>query len=164
MARKARGFTLIELMVSVAIVGILSSVAIPNFKLSTLRARKAERDMILDGVNRSMQSILIRQGKFGATSVGDWNPAGTPTAQKRAFNYGAAGWKDLDLQIQGHVYHRFYFFADESVNPTTLDIWAEGDLDGDGVVQRKQTWFVLKEGALLERQADTYTPAGDVAF
>ena len=164
MVRKARGFTLVELMVSVAIVGILSSVAIPNFKLSTLRARKAERDVGMDGVNRSLQAILIRQGRFGTTNLGNWNPSGTLTAQKRPFNYGATGWRDLDLQIQGHVYHRYYFYANESVNPVTLDIWAEGDLDGDGATQLKQTWFELREGALLQKMEDTYTPAGDVGF
>lgn len=164
MARKARGFTLVELMVSVAIVGILSSVAIPNFKISTLRARKAERDVMMDGVNRSLQAILIRQGRFGTTNLGNWNPAGAPTTQKRPFNYGAAGWSNLDLQVQGHVYHRYYFAADESQSPATLDIWAEGDLDGDGNTQLKQTWFELREGALLQKMADTYTPAGDVGF
>jgi prepilin-type N-terminal cleavage/methylation domain-containing protein len=168
MARKtSRGFTLIELMASVAIIGVLSSVAVPNYKLASLRARKAERDVVLDAVNRSMQAILVRQGRFAPTSQGDWNPAGTPTTNRRQFDYGAAGWRDLDLQIQGHLYYSYYFLADEATprtDPAYLYVFAKGDLDGDGVIQERDTYFKLVEGALLERQPDVFTPDGDVAF
>ena len=39
-----RGFTLIEVMMVVAIMGLLSSVALPQYQRAVLRARSAERD------------------------------------------------------------------------------------------------------------------------
>ncbi len=45
--RLHRGFTLIELMIVVSIVGMLSTVALPVYRRATLRVRTAERGTIL---------------------------------------------------------------------------------------------------------------------
>lgn len=42
MTRKAQGFTLIELMIVIAIIGILASVAVPQYSQYTMRAKFAE--------------------------------------------------------------------------------------------------------------------------
>ncbi len=57
--QKARGFTLIELMVVIVIVGILTSVAYPSYLQYVVRAkRSAVQQFMLDIANRQEQFIL----------------------------------------------------------------------------------------------------------
>ena len=56
------GFTLIELMIVVAIVGVLAAVAYPSYKRSVEKSRRAEgKALILDAANR-------QERRFGDTN------------------------------------------------------------------------------------------------
>jgi len=64
--RDQKGFTLIELMIVVAIIGILAAIAIPNFLQYQARARQSEARTNLGGVFVSETAYLGEQGRFGS--------------------------------------------------------------------------------------------------
>lgn len=132
-----RGFTLIELMVSVAIVGLLSSVALPVFTKAQLRARAAERDTIMEAIARAVNDVVNQQQRVpGNTWSGVPNPLGTPSTTKRKFDWTAAGWTQLPMVVAGDAYYSYSFRAEDLAGDgknVTLIVSADGDLDGDGL-------------------------------
>ena len=57
-----KGFTLIELLVVVLIIGILSSIALPNYKRSVERTRVAEVQTLLRAIHESQERLLWQKG------------------------------------------------------------------------------------------------------
>lgn len=64
---KARlyGFTLVELLIVVAIIGILATVGIPTFKKMTQKAKKSEAKVLLGGVFTAESAFQAEYGLFG---------------------------------------------------------------------------------------------------
>ena len=59
MSKKARGFTLIEVMIAVAIVGILAAIALPSFQAHLRKGRRADTQaFMMDLANRQQQYLL----------------------------------------------------------------------------------------------------------
>ena len=71
-----KGFTLIELMIVVAIIGILAAVAIPAYGDYTARAQAAEAFTLLDGLKTPMTEAYTSSGQFYINKLND--PANTP--------------------------------------------------------------------------------------
>jgi prepilin-type N-terminal cleavage/methylation domain-containing protein len=69
-SRHHAGFTLVELLIVVIIVGILASVAIPLYRGATERAYLTEADTALGEIQRSMRTVFISQsGGSGCWSI-----------------------------------------------------------------------------------------------
>lgn len=65
MAEKQGGFSLIELMIVVAIVGLLSAIAIPSYNQYLIRANKAAAKGFLLEVASREEQFLIGSGSYG---------------------------------------------------------------------------------------------------
>ena len=64
-----KGFTLIELMIVVAIIGILAAVAIPAYGDYTARAQAAEAFTLMDGVKTPLTELYTSNAYFGISGA-----------------------------------------------------------------------------------------------
>jgi len=65
--KNAKGFTLIELMIVVAIIGILAAVAIPAYQDYTVRARVTEGISVMNSLKVGIAETFSDQGIVGVT-------------------------------------------------------------------------------------------------
>jgi len=66
---KSQGFTLIELMIVVAIIGILATVAIPSYQDYTKRAHVSEGLSLASGVKTAIVEYYSTEGVWPSTNV-----------------------------------------------------------------------------------------------
>jgi len=165
-ARQPRGFTLIELMIVVAIIGVLASVAMPQFNRAQLRAKSAERGTIMDAIGRGVNDSLVNsQGLPVNPWIGEPNPKGVPGPGKRPVSYGtlAIGWEYMPVIIQGEAYYSYSFIVNDAggANGLRMSVIAVGDLDGDSVLSTKQANWKSKGFAFFKDYTDLAWPAED---
>ena len=68
--RDCRGFTLIELMIVVAIVGILAAIAIPQYQIYAGRAQLAEAIHLTEGLKTAIAERLMNTGDPAGSNGG----------------------------------------------------------------------------------------------
>ena len=64
-----QGFTLIELMIVVAIIGILAAIAIPAYQDYTIRAQVSEGLSLADGAKTAVSEYYTNHGTFGTSNT-----------------------------------------------------------------------------------------------
>jgi len=69
MKRNQQGFTLIELMIVIAIIAILMSYAIPAYRDYTVRAKAGEAISIAAAAKQSVSETYISEGQWPATNA-----------------------------------------------------------------------------------------------
>ncbi len=95
--KQRKGFTLIELMIVVAIIGILAAIAIPNFLRFQLKAKSSEGKTNLAAIRTAEQSYYSEFGIYVSAAV---SPAATNMNLKIDFNNVDAGSSPTRIRSQ----------------------------------------------------------------
>jgi type IV pilus assembly protein PilE len=91
-APHARGFTLIEVMVTVAIVAILAGIAFPAYNSSLQRSRVSEGLDLLSAYASRMEQRYQDVGNYGTAGCAPSLPSGSKFAMSCLLNAGGQGY------------------------------------------------------------------------
>lgn len=113
-----KGFTLVELMVVVTIVGILATIAIVGFTKFIEQGRESEAMALLSQISAKEENYRAQRGSYLSAPA---NPVGTtPTeGEKRAWDQTQANWKRLGAKPgKSHVYYQYQVVAGNNTDCT----------------------------------------------
>jgi type IV pilus assembly protein PilA len=141
------GFTLIELMIVVAIIGILAAIAIPNFLRFQLKAKSSEGKTNLAAIRTAEESYFAEYGIYISS---EQSPKVLLNNQKAVFAHNTAG-EGFDVvgwEPEGMVY--FNYSVNILANDFTAAAVANIDAEDD-----PQYWGYSTDPANLAAKAHT---------
>jgi len=143
--RHDRGFTLVELMIVVSLIGVISSIAIPKYLNFTARTSRSEMQETVSKLKLYLKNNYDNQGTFlvpglnqvGASSSSAVNPtAPVPIGQPAPWDNTAFGWNEFQFPPEGAIKMRYSYTmgaADGTGSVHDVTITVCGSFPGLGV-------------------------------
>jgi len=139
MRDRISGFTLIELMIVVAIIAFLSVVAVPNFFKFLAKAKRSEAYMNLGSIYTAQKAYWAEYGRYsdqlsGQGGIG-WEPEGYLGGGKKEkfyYTYGFGNGAEGKNYFTGRLETDHSNLSIAHADRNKFVVGAVGDIDGDG--------------------------------
>ncbi|HFB4036813.1 TPA: pilin, partial [Neisseria gonorrhoeae] len=141
-----KGFTLIELMIVIAIVGILAAVALPAYQDYTARAQVSEAILLAEGQKSAVTEYYLNHGKWPENN----DSAGVASASKIIGKYV----KEVKVEKGVVTATMKSDGVNKEIKDKKLSLWAKRE---DGSVK----WFCGRPVQRADANADTVADAAD---
>ena len=136
---KRQGFTLIELMIVIAIIGFLAMVSVPSFMRFLAKAKRAEAYMQLNSIYAAEKAYWAEHGTYSSMLSGEggigWKPegyAGGGKNEKFYYTYGFGGGGEGRSHMTGKLETPASYLSIAKADKDGFIAVAAGDIDGDG--------------------------------
>lgn len=142
----SKGFTLIELMIVVGLIGILAAIAVPYFNRIQLRARAGEAKTNLASIRSAQEGFFAEFSSYVACS-GTPGAPGTPPGRRRATWTDTGGFRRIGWLPEGDVFYQYGVEVGPAGGPPFDFYTAEAISDIDADLQINAWGYVKPNSA-----------------